>query len=338
MRKAKRIGSGSQDACEQAGCQPHQQMAATYVFADFAQDNRSMKILVVGGAGYIGSHTVRRLNQRGHQVLVFDNLCTGHRQAVPTGQLIVGELSQVDDLSRVLRENEIEAVLHFAAFALVGESVSDPASYYQNNVAGTLNLLDAMRSSDVSQIVFSSTTATYGNPQQLPITEQEPHNPINPYGQTKLDDEYLFEKYSKIGTKIIGLRYFNIFGKGQTLEYAGVITKFLDRINQKEPPIIFGNGKQLRDFISVEDIVMANLLAMESKISNLLVNVGTGNAITISELAKMMLNISGLGMQPIFETPLDGDIEKSRADITLLTKSFNWKPKKDLQEWLTEIL
>ena len=147
-----------------------------------------------------------------------------------------------------------------------------------------------------------------------------------------------FEKYSKIGTKIIGLRYFNIFGKGQTLEYAGVITKFLDRINQKEPPIIFGNGKQLRDFISVEDIVMANLLAMESKISNLLVNVGTGNAITISELAKMMLNISGLGMQPIFETPLDGDIEKSRADITLLTKSFNWKPKKDLQEWITEIL
>ena len=102
-----------------------------------------MKILVVGGAGYIGSHTVRRLNQQGHQVLVFDNLCTGHRQAVPTGQLIVGELSQVDDLSRVLRENKIEAVLHFAAFALVGESVSDPASYYQNNVAGTLNLLDA---------------------------------------------------------------------------------------------------------------------------------------------------------------------------------------------------
>ena len=144
-----------------------------------------MKLLVVGGAGYIGSHTVRRLNQQGHQVLVFDNLCTGHRQAVPSGQLIVGDLSQVDHLSRVLRENEIEAVLHFAAFALVGESMSDPASYYQNNVGGTLNLLDAMRSSGVSRMVFSSTTATYGTPQQLPITEQEPQQPINPYGFSK---------------------------------------------------------------------------------------------------------------------------------------------------------
>ena len=132
----------------------------------------------------------------------------------------------------------------------------------------------------------------------MPIKENSERNPINPYGQTKLDDEYLFEKYSKIGTKIIGLRYFNIFGKGQTLEYAGVITKFLDRIKKDEAPIIFGDGTQLRDFIYVEDIVMANLRAMESKTTSLLVNVGTGSAITILELAQMMIEVSGLDKEP----------------------------------------
>ena len=146
--------------------------------------------------------------------------------------------------------------------------------------------------------------------------------PINPYGQTKLDDEYLFEKYSDMGTKIIGLRYFNIFGQGQTLEYAGVITKFLDRIKQKKSPIIFGDGSQIRDFIFVEDIVMANLLAMKSQVSNLLANIGTGKAITILELANMMLDISGLNLKPIFKNSLDGDIKLSHADNTLAIKIF----------------
>ena len=141
-----------------------------------------------------------------------------------------------------------------------------------------------------------------------------------------------------MGTKIVGLRYFNIFGKGQTLEYAGVITKFLDRIKQNEPPIIFGSGSQIRDFIYVEDIVMANLLSMTSNVSNLLVNIGTGKTITILELANMILEISGLNLKPIFQEPLQGDIEKSHADISLAIASFNWRPKKDLKEWLLETL
>ena len=188
------------------------------------------------------------------------------------------------------------------------------------------------------KVVYASSSSVYGHKKNVPIMENSERNPINPYGKTKLDDEYLFEKYSKIGTKIIGLRYFNIFGKGQTLEYAGVITKFLDRINQKQSPIIFGNGTQLRDFIYVEDIVMANLKAMESETPNLLVNVGTGDAITIAELAEMMIEISGLDVQPIFESPLEGDIQMSQANIDLAVKSFGWKPEMKLEKWLKTIL
>ena len=298
-----------------------------------------MKYVVTGGAGFVGSYLVKLLVKKGHDVTVIDNLHKGKKENLePVLSRIKFEKSDIRDydcLEKILKD--IDGVFHEAALTVVQDSFDRPEEYHDVNVTGTENIFKLAKKNNF-KVVYASSSSVYGHKKNMPIKEDATRNPINPYGQTKLDDEYLFEKYSKIGTKIIGLRYFNIFGKGQTLEYAGVITKFLDRINQKEPPIIFGNGKQLRDFISVEDIVMANLLAMESKISNLLVNVGTGNAITISELAKMMLNISGLGMQPIFETPLEGDIEKSQADITLLTKSFNWKAKKDLQEWLTEIL
>ena len=298
-----------------------------------------MKYVVTGGAGFVGSYLVKLLVKKGHDVIVIDNLHKGKKENLePVLSRIKFEKIDIRDydcLEKILKD--IDGVFHEAALTVVQDSFDRPEEYHDVNVTGTENIFKLAKKNNF-KVVYASSSSVYGHKKNMPIKEDATRNPINPYGQTKLDDEYLFEKYSKIGTKIIGLRYFNIFGKGQTLEYAGVITKFLDRINQKEPPIIFGNGEQLRDFISVEDIVMANLLAMESEISNLLVNVGTGDAITISELAKMMLDISELGIQPIFETPLDGDIEKSRADITLLTKSFNWKPKKDLQEWLTEIL
>ena len=232
---------------------------------------------------------------------------------------------------------EIDGVVHQAALTVVQDSIDRPDEYHDVNVIGTENIFKLAKKNNF-KVVYASSSSVYGHKENMPVKEESERKPINPYGQTKLDDEYLFEKYSKDGTKIIGLRYFNIFGKGQTLEYAGVITKFLDRINQKKPPIIFGDGSQLRDFISVEDIVKANLAAMQSKISNLLVNVGTGNAITILELANMIIEISRLEMKPIFETALEGDIKKSQADISLVTKSFNWKAKKDLREWLMEIL
>ena len=298
-----------------------------------------MKYVVTGGAGFVGSYLVKLLVKEGHEVTVIDNLHKGKKENLKSVlsriQFKEIDVRNYDDLEKILRN--IDGVFHQAALTVVQDSFDKPKEYHDVNVVGTENIFKLAKKNNF-KVVYASSSSVYGHKEDMPVKEESERNPINPYGQTKLDDEYLFEKYSKDRTKIIGLRYFNIFGKGQTLEYAGVITKFLDRINQKQPPIIFGDGSQLRDFISVEDIVLANLAAMDSKISKLLVNVGTGNAITILELANMMIDISGLEMKPIFETELEGDIKKSQADISLITKSFNWKAKKDLREWLMEVI
>jgi len=298
-----------------------------------------MKYAVTGGAGFVGSYLVKLLINEGHSVIVIDNLVRGTKANLePILDKI--EFHQIDirnyeSLKKVL-EN-IDGVFHQAALTVVQDSIDRPEEYFEVNVVGTENIFKLANENNF-KVVYASSSSVYGHQNIMPITENANRNPINPYGQTKLDDEYLFEKYSEMGTKIIGLRYFNIFGKGQTLEYAGVITKFLDRIKQNESPIIFGSGSQIRDFIYVEDIVMANLLSMTSNVSNLLVNIGTGKTITILELANMILEISGLNLKPIFQEPLQGDIEKSHADISLAIASFNWRPKKDLKEWLLETL
>ena len=298
-----------------------------------------MRYVVTGGAGFVGSHLVKLLVKNGHDVTVIDNLIKGKKenlsQVIEKIKFLNLDIRDYQELRKNLKN--IDGVFHQAALTIVQDSFERPEEYHEVNVLGTENIFKLANENNF-KVVYASSSSVYGHKEVTPIKEDAKREPINPYGKTKLDDEYLFEKYSKEGTKIIGLRYFNIFGKGQTLEYAGVITKFLDRINQKKPPIIFGDGSQLRDFISVEDIVKANLAAMQSKISNLLVNVGTGNAITILELVNMIIEISRLEMKPIFETALEGDIKKSQADISLVTKSFNWKAKKDLREWLMEIL
>jgi len=188
------------------------------------------------------------------------------------------------------------------------------------------------------KVVYASSSSVYGHQDIVPILENFDKKPINPYGKTKLDDEILAEKYAKQGVKIIGLRYFNIFGKGQTLEYAGVITKFLDRLRDKKSPIIFGTGSQIRDFIHVEDVAEANLLAMRSDVSFTHTNVGTANSISILELAKTMIDISGLELEPIMEKALEGDIEKSKSDNSLARGLFDWKPERRLEDWLKETI
>ena len=298
-----------------------------------------MKYVVTGGAGFIGSYLVKLLINEGHSVIVIDNLVKGTKANLePILDKI--EFHQIDirdyeSLKKILKN--IDGVFHQAALTVVQDSFDRPEEYFEVNVVGTENIFKLANENNL-KVVYASSSSVYGHQNIMPITENAIRNPINPYGQTKLDDEYLFEKYSEMGTKIIGLRYFNIFGKGQTLEYAGVITKFLDRTKHNEPPIIFGSGSQIRDFIHVEDVAMANLLSMTNEVSNLLVNIGTGKTITILELANMILEISGLDLRPIFKDPVQGDIEKSHADISLAIASFNWRPKKDLKEWLSEIL
>ena len=298
-----------------------------------------MKFVVTGGAGFVGSYLVKLLINEGHSVIVIDNLVKGKKLNLES-VLDKIEFQEIDirdyeSLKKILKD--IDGVFHQAALTVVQDSFDRPEEYHEVNVVGTENIFKLANESNF-KVVYASSSSVYGHKESIPIREDSMRKPINPYGQTKLDDEYLFEKYSDMGTKIIGLRYFNIFGQGQTLEYAGVITKFLDRIKQKKSPIIFGDGSQVRDFIFVEDIVMANLLAMKSQVSNLLANIGTGKAITILELANIMLDISGLNLKPIFKNSLDGDIKLSHADNTLAIKSFNWKPEKELQDWLKQIL
>ncbi|MGH7223906.1 MAG: NAD-dependent epimerase/dehydratase family protein, partial [Gemmataceae bacterium] len=172
-----------------------------------------MRILVTGGAGYIGSHAVRLFLSRGHDVWIYDNLSMGHRAAVPAERLVIGDLAETPRLDQALVEHRIEAVVHFAAFAYVGESVEQPAKYYQNNLVNTLNLLDALRRLRIDRIVFSSTCATYGVPENVPITEDEKQKPINPYGNTKLAVEHALSDYATAyNWGFAALRYFNAAG------------------------------------------------------------------------------------------------------------------------------
>jgi len=294
-----------------------------------------MRFVVTGGAGFVGSHLVQLLIKNNHEVIVIDNLHTGKKENLES-VIDKIEFQKIDIRNYESMENilkNIDGVFHQAALTVVQDSFSNPKEYYDVNVQGTENIFK-LSIENKFKVVYASSSSVYGHKQKMPIEENMETKPINPYGQTKLECEYLFEKYSKLGGSIIGLRYFNIFGKGQTVEYAGVITKFIERLKEGKAPIIFGKGSQIRDFISVDDIAKANLMAMNHNESNLLVNIGSGKAISILELANMMIKISGIELNPTFTKSLQGDIEKSHADISLAKKSFGWKPEITLQEWL----
>ena len=298
-----------------------------------------MRFVVTGGAGFVGSHLVKLLVNEGHQVTVIDNLHTGKMENLDSVRNDIKFCKiDVQDFNSMEGElREIDGDFHQAALTVVQDSFTIPEEYHRVNVEGTENIFKIAQKNNF-KVVYASSSSVYGHQDVVPILENFDKKPINPYGKTKLDDEVLAEKYAKQRVRIIGLRYFNIFGKGQTLEYAGVITKFLDRLRDKKSPIIFGTGSQIRDFIHVEDIAKANSLAMESDVSFTHANIGTGNSISILELAKIMIDISGLKLEPIMEKALEGDIEKSQSDNSLARKLFDWKPEKRLEDWLKETI
>ena len=270
-----------------------------------------MNVLVTGGAGYVGSHAAKLLASEGHEIWVYDNLVFGHRAAVAPGRLIEGDLLDRGKVEAVLREQRIDAVMHFAAFAYVGESVTDPAKYYHNNVVGTLSLMEAMRAVGVSRIVFSSTCATYGEPEQVPIRESQPQRPINPYGFTKLVIEHALADYAHAyGWGYAALRYFNASGAsadGDLGEDHDPETHLIPLVlqvalGQREHVTVFGDkhptpdGTCIRDYIHVDDLATAHQAALErlERGVELKLNLGTGRGSSVSEVIEACRQVTGL--------------------------------------------
>ena len=303
-----------------------------------------MRILVTGGAGYIGSHAARYLSRAGHDVWVYDNLVYGHRQAVPPGRLIVDDLHDAAQIQDALTRHQIEAVMHFAAFAAVGESVEHPDRYYQNNVVNTLKLLDAMRSADVKKIVFSSTTATYGVPKRIPIDENELQLPINPYGFSKLVVERALHDYAKAyGFAFAALRYFNAagaspdgdLGEDHTPETHLIPVVLQVALGQREKVWIYGNdyptpdGTCIRDYVHVDDLADAHLKALQKLETGqgICLNLGTGRGCSVQAVIDACRKVTGHPIPTEIAVRRPGDPPELVADATRARDVLGWSPK-----------
>lgn len=297
-----------------------------------------MRFVITGGAGFIGSYITKLLLEKNHDVIVIDNMHTGKKENLPDSDKL--EFFQVDVRNYVLLEKylqNIDGIFHEAGLTLVPESFEKPEEYHDVNVNGTKNIFEIGKKLGI-KIVYASSSSVYGDIETIPINEDNPKNPINPYGKTKVQKDELAEKFSKEGCSIIGLRYFNVFGRGQTGTYAGVITKFLDRLKNKTAPIIYGDGKQVRDFVSVEDVAKANLQAMLSNTKSGFFNIGTGMTTTILELAELMIKISNNNVKPIFEESRKGDVRLSQADISNTQKYLSWQAEIKLEDGLKKLM
>lgn len=311
-----------------------------------------MRVLVTGGAGYVGSHAAKLLAANGHEVVIVDNLSEGHRRATGTLPLEVVDLHDRVRLASLMKDRRTEAVMHFAAFAYVGVSVLDPAKYYQNNVVGTLSLLDAMRDADVQRIVFSSTCATYGIPSRVPIAEDHPQHPINPYGFTKLAIEHALADYSRAyGMSYAALRYFNASGAasdGTIGEDHDPETHLIPLIlqvalGQREFVEVYGtdyptdDGTCVRDYIHVDDLARAHIAALEKLAPGaaLKLNLGTGRGASVRQVVDICREITGHKI-PTRDSPRrEGDPPALIADPAAAKKSLGWEARhKDVREMI----
>ena len=297
-----------------------------------------MKLIVTGGAGFIGSHLTKYLIKKGHNVSVIDSLRRGSLENLKEMEDKIDfqkiDILDYDAMKSVVKNTD--GIFHQAALGSVPQSFKEPEEYHRVNAVGTENVLKLAKEFGF-KVVYASSSSVYGNQNKFPIKEEAAKKPLNPYGQSKLEAEQFAEKYSKLGVKIIGLRYFNVFGIGQNSNYAGVIPKFIEQLIHHKPPIIYGDGNQLRNFTFVDDVVEANVLAFESKTEHAFINIATGVMTSVRQLAEIMINLSGLSIKPIYEKPREGDIEKSQADISLAKSLINWEPKTTLEEGLKKI-
>lgn len=303
-----------------------------------------MRVLVTGGAGYIGSHCVRALLAAGHEPVVLDNLCFGHRSAVSGCRLLEVDLLDAGGVEAAVREVRPEAVMHFAAFLFVGESVSEPLKYYRNNVIGSIHLLEAMQRSGVRNLVFSSTCATYGQPERLPITEQTPQQPINPYGASKLMVERILQDSAAAwGLGSTALRYFNVAGASAD----GSIGEDHEPEIHLIPRVLFAlcgrlghidlygedyptpDGTCIRDYIHVEDLARAHVLALEANKEGRFeaYNVGTGRGTSVREIIAAAEAVTGRPCPVRVGPRRAGDPAELWADPSKLKGALGWEPR-----------
>ena len=294
-----------------------------------------MKYAVTGGAGFIGSNLVKNLVERGNEIIVIDNLNTGKKKNVKKNlkkinffEVDIRDFSTIEDIMK-----NVDGIFHEAALASVQDSFIIPDKFFDVNVKGTENIFKIGKKLGI-KVVYASSSSVYGNPIQVPIKESDGKNPLNPYAKTKLEDDELAEKYARNDLKVIGLRYFNVFGPGQSKEYAGVIKLFLERIQQGLPPLINGDGLQVRDFVYVDDVVNANMLAMESNVNGEFFNIGTNSVVSVLDLATMIIKFSGLKLKPIHQPAVPGDVKATQADITKAKMMLKWKPTTSIENWL----
>jgi len=297
-----------------------------------------MHFAVTGGAGFIGNNIVRSLIKKGHNVCVIDNLNTGKLENLGDVKdkidFFKTDIRNFDEINQILEK--MDGVFHQAALTVVQDSYTKKDEYYDVNVKGTKNIFEAAKRNKL-KVVFASSSSVYGDTKEIPIKENFQRSPINPYGDTKLQAELLAEEFWNYEIPIIGLRYFNVYGTGQNKAYAGVMTKFLDKVRSNQQPIIFGDGEQVRDFVSVEDVAEANVMAMLSDVKNDFFNIGSGKKLSIKELAEMIIQISNLELEPKFDNMREGDVRLSQADTSMAENVLNWKSKKELNKWLANI-
>lgn len=302
-------------------------------------------ILVTGGAGYIGSHVVRQLGERGEDIIVLDNLSTGFSDAVLAGRLVVGDTGDRDLLAQLFRAHRIEAVLHFAAHTVVPESVSNPGKYYSNNTANTLTLLRACHEHDVRQVIFSSTAAVYGDIGDAPVSESRPPNPINPYGLSKLMSEWMLRDIAAAGSlRYAVLRYFNVAGAdpaarlGQsTPEATHLIKVVCEALVGKRPSVsIFGqdyptpDGTGVRDYIHVEDLASAHIAALDylrQGGASTTLNCGYGRGYSVREVLDTAEKLTGKTLRILAQERRPGDSASVIADARRIREQLNWTPR-----------
>ena len=301
-------------------------------------------ILVTGGAGYIGSHTVKLLRQKGYDVTVVDNLCRGHRDAVPASHLEVFSLQETDRLAELLERKRCDAVIHFAAYIAVGESMKSPALYFENNVGGSISLLSAMTRAGVRRLVFSSTAAVYGTPHTFPILEDFPIQPVSPYGESKVMVERLLGWFDRIhGLRSIALRYFNASGAdpdgelGERHEPETHLIPLLFRaVRTGEPVTLFGDdyptpdGTCIRDYIHVNDLAQAHILAVEALAAGAAsdqFNVGTGTGNSVRQVVEAVEEVTGQNVPRTIGPRRAGDPPGLVANADKLRRALGWAPR-----------